>query len=25
VEYIGNPPHIEREITGAGSIRKREK
>jgi len=20
VEYIGNPPHIEREITGAGSI-----
>jgi hypothetical protein len=25
VEYIGNPPHIERDITGAGSIRKREK
>jgi Putative auto-transporter adhesin, head GIN domain len=25
VEYIGNPAHIEREITGAGSIRKREK
>ena len=25
VEYIGNPPHLEREITGAGSIRKREK
>ncbi len=25
VEYLGNPPHIEREITGAGSIRKREK
>src|SRR5438477_299574 len=25
VEYIGNPPHIQREITGAGSIRKREK
>ena len=25
IEYIGNPPHIEREITGAGSIRKREK
>ncbi len=24
VEYTGNPPHIEREITGAGSIRKRE-
>ena len=23
VEYIGNPPHIEREITGAGSIRPR--
>jgi len=25
VEYIGNPPHLEREITGAASIRKREK
>jgi Putative auto-transporter adhesin, head GIN domain len=24
VEYIGNPSHIEREIAGAGSIRKRE-
>ena len=23
VEYIGNPPHLEREITGAGSIRPR--
>jgi hypothetical protein len=23
VEYMGNPPHIEREITGAGSIRPR--
>lgn len=23
VEYIGNPPHIERDITGAGSIRPR--
>jgi len=23
VEYIGNPPHMEREITGAGSIRPR--
>jgi hypothetical protein len=23
VEYIGNPPHLQREITGAGSIRRR--
>ena len=23
VEYIGNPPHLERDITGAGSIRPR--
>jgi putative autotransporter adhesin-like protein len=23
VEYVGNPPHLEREITGAGSIRPR--
>lgn len=24
VEYTGNPAHIEREVTGAGSIRKRD-